>query len=1034
MHLLDTLSLDGWFDIKDTDLTDPWAALCLDVPDTLSAPGAWAGVLNCCARVGLCAPALDHPVLISRNDVFPCRLILRCRRAHDSQEVCLERKSGREICLRYSSQAVLGRILNALALGRKDWKKCLSPSLESLSSPEASPELLDWHHAFDRDEARPGFRHLNLGWSLASPLSYRAGHTLSRAVTAAAMAATSAELPLVWAEECVDKLPDHRIQIRETDSPDFSVDFHPEGGPPRFQIQGNARALASHLLPWVDLALHSGGPGLAPILGMRRRLAEARLPQNPGEALISPPASIELATTPASEEADIRAAFAELPPGSGPLTGEIWLSKPEPVRRALADDLTREAEALGYAPEIRVYNAAKPGLCRILDGFAQPPAGLETIEIRYAPFGGSPAPNTPRNLEFPHRWLQELFPVAEILAQRLDLAPDGVTLTLDENLDTVYAVRGMAGQGEVLVADDFSPPCLPRIYMPGEGLSFVPDFEQVSPGCSGIRLATARDVLVEKRIPTDRDRFWTVFQTEFIPRLDRAMAEMLDQGSVLDHPAFFREILVEVAIEETAQPLGFMDEQVSPMEKLHEDIYFYLLDFYGQFSKAHNLPDSLKLGQIIPRVSPVTDQPRATLSAIPADLSAPVRTAPPEIGPETLTWDAAGVTIQGANLSQSVFFPADRLPEHDPDLGFLEKIPGPVATAPVPRDQVLGAEATLTHLARLNTHDTVRVHEIARSLQNRPIYAVEVFKETGRVSIPRLRMARPTVLFNARHHANEVSSTNATLAFIEWLASEEGGALLEKANVVFLPLENVDGVATFESLYREGCCDILHAARYNALGAEFYPEYFNHPPAFPEALAKQRLWHRWLPQLMADLHGVPGHEWCQPYSGYLPKNFEEFWIPRAFVYVHLPFVEDDAHPMYKTNMELAETLRCSVAKEEDLVAANRDITALYQRYAREPEPEIFPPAESTELTVLPMLGRARHVNFADRFPEITRSEVIVEVPDEVAHGENLARCIKAHYVIQQALARDLVPAETWLNISGTPDALTLEWMSERPEF
>ena len=69
---------------------------------------------------------------------------------------------------------------------------------------------------------------------------------------------------------------------------------------------------------------------------------------------------------------------------------------------------------------------------------------------------------------------------------------------------------------------------------------------------------------------------------------------------------------------------------------------------------------------------------------------------------------------------------------------------------------------------------------------------------------------------------------------------------------------------------------MLHAARYNALGVEYYSDYFESKPRFQEALAKSRLWRCWLPEVMVDHHGVPSHEWNQPLPGSAPFRFREF--------------------------------------------------------------------------------------------------------------------------------------------------------------
>lgn len=272
------------------------------------------------------------------------------------------------------------------------------------------------------------------------------------------------------------------------------------------------------------------------------------------------------------------------------------------------------------------------------------------------------------------------------------------------------------------------------------------------------------------------------------------------------------------------------------------------------------------------------------------------------------------------------------------------------------------------------------------------------------VSIPKLRLLKPTIFCNARHHANEISSTNASLISAWELATTlPGQEWLRNVNVVFVPIENPDGVATLEEMLPQGPGRKLHAARYNALGAEYYSDYFRIPPRFPEAAAKPKLWKRWLPEIMIDHHGVPSHEWDQPFSGYVPNGFREYWIPRTFVYTHIPFSDSTDHPLFETARGLVTIMMDTLKSEPDIVALNQEIAARYQRYARGPHPDVFPPTSTDPLLVYSLSDRSRHTNFAVRYPEITRSDIIVEVPDEIASGEMLERCVRAHRKIQEAV-------------------------------
>jgi hypothetical protein len=272
------------------------------------------------------------------------------------------------------------------------------------------------------------------------------------------------------------------------------------------------------------------------------------------------------------------------------------------------------------------------------------------------------------------------------------------------------------------------------------------------------------------------------------------------------------------------------------------------------------------------------------------------------------------------------------------------------------------------------------------------------------VSLPRLRLLKPTLLMNARHHANEISSTNAALALVwELAATEWGRAALQRVNVAVVPLENADGVATLEALLPGAADHKLHAARYNALGVEWYGDYFSDAPRFPEARVKPALWRRWLPRIVLDAHGVPSHEWDQPFSGYAPGRFRAYWIPRAFIYAVIPFLDRPDHPGHAGAHELARVMARALAGEPEIKALDRELGSRYRRYARNLAPGTFPPVASKTLMVLPPEERIGGLNFAVRRFPVTVSEIITEVTDEVVSGRLLALCARGHLTVAKSL-------------------------------
>jgi hypothetical protein len=498
--------------------------------------------------------------------------------------------------------------------------------------------------------------------------------------------------------------------------------------------------------------------------------------------------------------------------------------------------------------------------------------------------------------------------------------------------------------------------------------------------------------------------------------------------------AFWENIRFNVWIEETDVLLGIAEERICPMEALHEDLYFVLLAAFADLSKKEGFPDSLQPGRITPKTHSFTrgKKPSASLFAQPLDwpvdmeLEEPASGSAPEflglhLSDKSLRIDMSlpSGSLQSDALDMLIAcraYDAERFPGH---LGLWMKYPGFKTASDFrcsgkqrvrkedapPGNRFLLYSEVNNWLERFDGVPHLSVWKAATSYQNRAVWAVEsVLESSGKnVSIPKLRLLKPTLFCNARHHANEVSSTNACLKTAWTLATTlQGQKLLRDVNVVFVPVENPDGVATLEELLPQGSGRKHHAARYNAMGAEYYSDYFRVPPRFPEAVAKPRLWKRWMPEIMIDHHGVPSHEWEQPFSGYAPHRFQEYWIPRTFVYTLIPFIGSPAHPLYETARILAEKMNDVLKSQPDIVSLNQEIAERYQRYARGPQPDVFPPSSGEPLLVYPLSERSESTNFAVRYPEITCSDIIVEVPDEVASGEMLERCVRAHLKIQEA--------------------------------
>ncbi|HSB35829.1 MAG TPA: hypothetical protein VLH41_03080, partial [Thermoanaerobaculia bacterium] len=124
----------------------------------------------------------------------------------------------------------------------------------------------------------------------------------------------------------------------------------------------------------------------------------------------------------------------------------------------------------------------------------------------------------------------------------------------------------------------------------------------------------------------------------------------------------------------------------------------------------------------------------------------------------------------------------------------------------------------------------------------------------------------------------------------------------------------------------------LHAGRYGALGVDMGYQ-TGTKPLLPEAAVRPRLYERWLPDIVLNLHGYPSHEWVQSFSNYAPYLFRDYWIPKGW----FAYVRSLRLPIYAEQREAGEALRKLIAEELNadgrIAASNRKFYDRYERWA-----------------------------------------------------------------------------------------------------
>lgn len=129
------------------------------------------------------------------------------------------------------------------------------------------------------------------------------------------------------------------------------------------------------------------------------------------------------------------------------------------------------------------------------------------------------------------------------------------------------------------------------------------------------------------------------------------------------------------------------------------------------------------------------------------------------------------------------------------------------------------------------------------------------------------------MMISGGQHANETTGVVGALRAAHQLKSRTG------AHFTISPQENPDGY----ELHRRLCADnpkhMHHAARYTAMGDDL--EYRSGDKLWEKAIRTQAEALTGA-KLHVNLHGYPSHEWTRPLSGYVPRGFGMWTLPKGF--------------------------------------------------------------------------------------------------------------------------------------------------------
>jgi hypothetical protein len=174
-------------------------------------------------------------------------------------------------------------------------------------------------------------------------------------------------------------------------------------------------------------------------------------------------------------------------------------------------------------------------------------------------------------------------------------------------------------------------------------------------------------------------------------------------------------------------------------------------------------------------------------------------------------------------------------------------------------------------LAKMSTFKEANVYKVGQTYLGKDVWAMDLMPPVAgsHWSHAKQTTMKPTIVYSARQHANEVSSTSHVLRLAELLLTDPVyREKLNKVNVVIHPITNPDGAQLAYDLQKINPTYMLHAGYLGSLGVDVTNAQWDPDPLYPESGIRPKIWRTWLPDIFLNPHGYPTHEWVQLFSEY----------------------------------------------------------------------------------------------------------------------------------------------------------------------
>jgi hypothetical protein len=266
------------------------------------------------------------------------------------------------------------------------------------------------------------------------------------------------------------------------------------------------------------------------------------------------------------------------------------------------EQILSSAGAFADQTHVEVLCAYKPGISWLMDEVAPELKGksVSRLVIEFKP--DIDASHT--SVLYSHaRWLEELYPVDEMLSRVLSLSLDKIQFKeMASATGPTYRIEAYGEGGQELLAREFTVHTADRPYS-GQ----FPEYDHVQVDTGWVRLTSGDKTILDEGVKTDEEMFWDHYQAITLPRIFRFIMEQNDGDPKLEYQPLFDTLAVKIHLSEPDYDLGLDHERISSLEALQEDTFYSTQNFFYMLGTLDSTGLFDYMGRVIPIVYPSTD-------------------------------------------------------------------------------------------------------------------------------------------------------------------------------------------------------------------------------------------------------------------------------------------------------------------------------------------------------------------------------------------------------------------------------------------